>query len=248
MAFLVSDLLNNAASEIGILAAGTSLTSNDQALALNKFNRLRDNWNAEGLYLYATSLLDYTLTPNHNPHTIGPSGGDFTLSSVPRPPRIVQADLVLTDVSPNIYRPLKLVDDAWWMNNPVPTLATQIPFYLYYNEDWPLGKIYLWPVPATAYGLRLLINSAFGVAAASDTFTLPPGYEDAVTLSLAEAMCEAFVNQPPSPSLMMRAAQARERIRLMNSEIPTLACDPAANSMDSKPRASIANFLSGFFN
>lgn len=245
----ISDIISNALIELGVIAVGQTVPAEHSAFCLNKINRLFDNWNIEGDYAYASKLVDFVLTPNHDPHTIGTagSGADFIVTTV-RPPLIEQADLVITDVTPNIYRPLKIVDDAWWMNNPVPTLATQIPYYLFPNYGWPKGELHLWPVPTFAYTIRLNIWTPLASVALTDTFTLPPGYEDAVTLSLAESLVTAFPNAPGAAAIAVLAQQARTRVKSMNSEPPTMACDPAAQSLDSRPRASIANFLSGFFN
>jgi len=241
-----SDIISNAMQEINALAAGETLSSEDASFGLSKLNRLLDNWNTESLFIYGTLLFQGTLTAEHNPHTIGTSGTDFIVSTA-RPPKITKANLVLTDVTPNIFRPLVVVDDAWWMNNPVPTLETQIPYYLWPNYSWPTASLYLWPVPTKAYDIRLDLQTLFSSFALSDTFSLPPGYEDAVTLSLAESLTSAF-GKSPSPVLVQQAAAARGRVKSLNSEAPTMACDGAVQSMDSRPRASIANFLSGFFN
>jgi hypothetical protein len=240
------DVITNAFIEAGLYAPGEALSADDAAFGLNKLNRLNDNWNTESLYIFGTTLTEFQLTPNHNPHTIGLAAQtpDFTVTTS-RPPRIDVANLVLTDQSPVIYRPLKIVDDAWWMANPVPSLATQIPYYLYPNYGWPLGQIYLWPVPTVAYKLRLNLWNLFSSFALTDTFTLPPGYEDAVTLSLAETLTSTF-GKSPSPVLVQQAALARGRVKSQNSEAPEMRADGGVQSMDQRPSASIANILSGF--
>lgn len=239
-----TDIITNALIEIGVQAPGESLPSEQATFCLSKLNRLLDNWNTESLFIYGTQLFQGTLQVNHNPHTIGLSPSDFIVATS-RPPKILKANLVLTDVSPNIFRALEIVDDAWWMNNPVPSLATQIPYYLWPNYGWPQGQLYLWPVPTKAYDIQLDIDTLFTSFLIGDTFSLPPGYEDAVTLSLAEALM-APLGVQPSATLIQSAAAARARVKGMNSESPTMACDAGVQSMDSRPNASIANFLSGF--
>lgn len=241
-----SDVISNAMLEIGALAPGEALSAEDAAFGLSKLNRLFDNWNTESLFIYGTLLFQGTLTPNKNPHTIGlaTSTPDFSVVTA-RPPKILSANLVLTDQTPTIYRPLKIVDDDWWMANPMPSLATQIPYYLWPNYSWPQGNMFLWPVPTKAYDIRLDLWTLFSSLALTDTFTLPPGYEDAVTLSLAESLTSTF-GKSPSPVLVQQAALARGRVKSLNSEAPTMACDGAVQSMDARPSASIANFLSGF--
>ena len=242
------DVITNALVEIGVLAAGESPSGADTDFCLNKLNRLFDRFNVQNLAIYGTLLSDFVLTPSHNPHTIGPASAtpDFTVATA-RPPRINKANLILTDVSPNIHRPLTIVTEDWWMNNPTPTLETQIPYYLFPNYGWPLGQLYLWPVPTTAYSIRLDIDVLFASMALSDTFTFPPGYEDAVTLSLAEALLVPY-NADSAAGVAAQAARARGVIKSANSEAPEMACDGAYQSRDSLPRVSYANFLSGFIN
>lgn len=239
-----SDIITNAFVEGGIYAPGEPISADDMATGLTKFNRQFDNWNAESLFIYGTLLFQGTLTPNKNPHTIGLAGSDFIVATA-RPPKILSANLVLTDQTPNIFRPLKIVDDDWWMNNPMPSLATQIPYYLWPNYSWPQGNLFLWPVPTKAYDIRLDLWTLFANLALTDVFTLPPGYEDAATLTLAETLRGLF-EKPPSLTLSQGAAQARARVKSLNSEAPTMACDGGVQSMDQRPSASIANFLSGF--
>ena len=242
-----NDIITNALIELGVLAPGESLPTESATFCLDKLNRLFDNWNAESEFVYGTLLFQGTLTANHNPHTLGTSGADFTVTTS-RPPKILSANLVLTDVTPNIFRPLLLVDDDWWMKNPVPDLATQIPYYLWPNYAWPKMSLYLWPVPTKAYDIRLDLWTLFPSMAMTDVFTLPPGYEDAVTLSLAESLIPSFPGAPGAQGVALLASQARSRIKSLNSEAPTMASDGGVQSMDSRPRATMANFLSGFFN
>jgi hypothetical protein len=118
------ELITNAMLEINASMPGEALQADDAALGLSKLNRLLDNWNAESLFIYGTTLSDFTLTINHNPHTIGVSGSgaDFIVATA-RPPKIEAAALILTDQTPNIYSPLEIVDGDWWINNPTPTLS-----------------------------------------------------------------------------------------------------------------------------
>lgn len=247
----ISDLISNALIELGVLAAGQTVSADHSSFCLNKLNRLFDNWNADGDYIYATTLFRGTLTPNHSPHTIGITGltpaADLVVS-VTRPQKIDYANLILTDVTPNIHRKLTIKDDAWWMSNPIPDLATQIPYDLWPNYSWPLAQLYLWPVPTKAYDIEINLWTSLASVALTDTFTMPPGYEDAVTMSLAESLVSAFPSAPGAQTAALQAAQARGRIKALNSESPTMVCDGAAQSIDSRPTATIANFLSGFFN
>lgn len=245
MSTTARDIIKNAMYEVNILAAGEEPSNDDANFCLSKLNRQFDNWNAESLFIFGTFFFQGTLTPGKNPHTMGSagSGADFIVPTA-RPPRIDLANLVLTDQSPVIYRPIDIVDEAWWMALAIPDLQTSIPYKLYPNYGWPLAQLYLWPVPTKNYDIRLNLWTLFSSLALTDTFTLPPGYEDAVTLSLAESIAPAF-GAVISPEIANAAMAARARVKSLNSEASPMMCDSAVQSLDSRPSASIANFLSG---
>lgn len=243
------DLITACLRANGVTASGETPTGDEANDALQVGNSMLDSWNAESLFIYSSLIQEFTLTPAKNPHTIGVTANspDFTVTGQ-RPVRIDQANLILTDVTPNIYRPLKIVDDSWWMNNPVPSLSTQIPYYLFYNEAWPNGQIYLWPVPSTAYGIRLnMWTPLIQFPALTTAISLPPGYEEALKYNLCVRLAaEGFGILNPATAEL--AVESKARIQALNLQAPSMQCDGAVQSMDSRPRASIANFLSGFFN
>jgi hypothetical protein len=111
----------------------------------------------------------------------------------PRPQRIDQANLILTDNSPYTELPLNIRDDEWWMDNRVKSLQSNVPTDLHYDANFPNGSLYFWPVPATSYQVRLKL---WGVIpqfpSFTYTFSLPPGYQKAVKLSLARDLVGSF--------------------------------------------------------
>lgn len=215
------DLITAALQEIGANAPGENPSAAESSTGLKKLNRLVDQWNAQNLFLYSVSFVSYALTPNLQPHTIGPSGATFTVAV--RPIKIRHANLVLNNVTPNVRVPLNIRDAAWWANQRVQGITSSIPTDLFYSTDWPLGKIYLWPVPTTAYLLELetyTILSSF--AALTTTFSLPPGYEDAITYSLAESFYATFKTPPETQVVISELARkARAAIQSLNS-VPTV--------------------------
>lgn len=219
MSVLVTDLIANSMKEIGALAPGETPTSDEQTDILGKLNRLLDRWNTQRLYTYNVNFVNYTLTPNLQPHTIGPSG-TFTVSV--RPVEIKWAAIILNNVTPNVTSPLTLRDDDWWANQRVKSLATSLPTDLYYSPDFPNGSLFMWPIPTTAWGLELETRTILSSVVISDTINLPPGYEDAITLTLAEDICSMF-EKTPNPVLLSAAMRARAAIKSTNSFSPRIS-------------------------
>lgn len=208
------DIITDALRELNAIDAEQDASAADAAFGLRKLVRIFDNWNSEGQAAYVVTTTDHTLVPSTSPHTIGPSG-TFTAT---RPESIEQASIV----AGGIVYPLTLRDRAWYDGLTTPTLTTDIPTDLHYRETYPNGSLYLWPVPSAAYTLRIAARVAFSTSiAASDTFSLPPGYQDAVTLTLAEDLAGPFGAQIP-PTLPQKAMQARARIFRANNRPPSI--------------------------
>lgn len=194
------DLITDALRELNILDAEQEAQAADAAFLLRKLNRLFDSWNAKGAGAYALVNADYTLTPSLNPHTIGASG-TFTAT---RPDAIEQAALV----SGGVVYPLVLRSFDWWNTLTTPTLEATIPTDLAYRASYPNASLYLYPVPSSAVTLRLTTRTPLAAVTLATDVALPPGYQEALTLTLAEDCAENF-GTAVSPRLALRAQVAR---------------------------------------
>jgi len=187
----IQDLCQDALLEIGVLAQGESIQAGDAAFTLGKLQRLLNSWNANRRAVYATTFVTNPLTPSLSPHTIGPTGATWTVTQ--RPVSIAGAALVLTTSSPAATLPITIRDAVWYDSLTVPDLTSAVPTDLYYQPDWPLGKLFFWPIPTTADDVQLMIRLVLDdTVALGDPFTLPPGYQEAVTLTLAASLCRSY--------------------------------------------------------
>lgn len=212
----------DALMEIGALAQGESLSAGDADFTLGKLNRLLDNWNGEHQASYAQQFTTFTLTPSLSPHTIGPTG---TWVTTQRPVTIESLSLILSAPTSS-YVPITLRDAQWWADQVTPTLASTFPTDCYYEPAWPDGSLYFWPVPETAYDVEVEQRVLLAAVALTDVFTLPPGYRDAITLTLAEECAPAF-GRDISPRTTQSAGYARARIFANNIVVPTIQTSDA---------------------
>lgn len=234
------ELCQDAAREIGVFGEGNSLLEADANFFLGVLNRLLDNWNAERAAVYASAFQSFTLTPALSPHTIGPVGATWTMAV--RPVSITSAALILSGGSMPIYLPLTVRDNQWWADQTTPTLSTSIPTDVYYQPDFPLGKLYFWPVPTVAYQVDLETRVLLAqVLLTTELVQLPPGYRDALTLTVAEQSCRAF-GRPVAPDLAMSAGKARARIFANNDVTPNLVTQDSGMPSG---RGSYLNWRSG---
>jgi hypothetical protein len=214
--YKVIDIITDALLEMGGIAQGQAPSGSIVQLGLRKLNRLIDTFNAKKLFIYAVSFDTYTYTPNLAIHTIGP-GGDFDVAQ--RPVKIQDAAVILNDVDV----PVDVEDAQWWAGQTVKAQTSTFPTSLYYEPAWPLGKIYLWPIPTVAYDLRLETwVSLTQFEKLTDSFSLPPGYLELIISGLAVTLCPAF-GKSPDATLVANAQRALVLVQGNNSKAPRIS-------------------------
>lgn len=198
------DLVTNAAKELNIVDASDVLDAADAVFILGKLNRILDRWNGLGIASYVVQFYTPTLTPSLQPHTIGPTG---VLLFAVRPDSIPGANRF----DGTTKTPIRIHDEQWWLRQSTPAQTGTFVTDLYYRPSWPNGELFFWPVPSSANVIELMMRVPFAIGTLNTTFSLPPGFEDAVTLTLAEEIAEAF-GATPGPQLMQGAASARAQL------------------------------------
>lgn len=226
MQVAVADLLFGALAEIKVARAGDVLEPEAQASALYILNEWLDMLNGNGRALYASSFPQFTLIPNHQPHTIGgtgsgadwinPTNGGSAL--IARPVRIKGANLILPG---SIRKKVDVIGDEDWMAVTAFAITTTIPKKLAYSPDWPTGSIRLWPVPTAAYSLELWIDTLLAQLLATDIIDLPMGYPAAMRLTLAELLAPTF-NAVVSRKTEQAAIRARAIAFGTNDIMPSI--------------------------
>jgi hypothetical protein len=258
----VGQVITNALYEINVVAPGENPDPLEMNFALSKFNQLLDSWSARAEKIYAYDLLSatpgpsptpYLLVPNLYPHTIGPAAfpseptaptPTFIVNGE-RPVRIKHINILLNNVTPVVRYPCTKRDKDWWATERVQTITTTLPTDFYYRPDWPLGSIFFWPVPSYAYGVEIEIETFLnGAANLTTQFIFPPGYELAITLTLAELLCPSFEKQP-NPILVASALRARQSIDGLNAQPPRIDLGGDWTTSTRKPRPSF-NYHTGY--
>lgn len=248
MSILVTTLIKDALLELGVVRPAETPTADQSVVSLRILNRILDDWNADERAVYNVSFQEYTFIPDQQLHTIGPaaSSPDFTYTI--RPERIVGANVLLNTTTPTVKVPINIRDDSWWLSLPVPSIETAFPTDLYYSPEWPLGKIYFWPIPSTAYGVQLELYAILSSVLIGDTINLPPGYQSALTLSLAEELVNIQGCNPAIVgSILGRAGKARARIFDVNDDPPKIQTQDSGMPQVSVNRATF-NYRTGLDN
>jgi len=188
MAVTANDLITRAMKSLQSLGGGevpSAAEANDGLVALNA---MLDSWSNEGLNAYEVQEQSFTLVVGTSSYTIG-SGG---VINVTRPMDIVQA--YVQDSGSNNFL-MNIVPRDIWNNigNRGSTITSQIPDTLFYDPQFPLGVINIFPTPLLGYTVffdSLLQQVTF--ATLTTALSMPPGYERAMVYNLAVEISSMF--------------------------------------------------------
>lgn len=225
LTYTVLDIIDDALTENGIKGPGEPVEDDVGQWAFRKLNYLFDTWATSKKYVYASAFNDYVL-PSNLPvaadgsakATIGPGPG-ATYFAAQRPVKILSASAIINNTTPPVLAPIQINDNQWWAGVTLPGITSMYPTDLFYNPIFPNGELYLWPISNTAFGLRLetwVLLSQFGsitdpIGGPGSSFTVPPGYRNAIMLSLAESL-QPGADKLSNPQLKSDAAAARAAI------------------------------------
>jgi hypothetical protein len=192
-----------------------------QTLGLTRYNSILNQRNAARMSVYATLFPTFTTTSGLSPHTIGLTANSPTWTVTGnRPVDIDGANMQQgSGVSLLNIGPLVKRDRAWWLANALPQLQSGIPTDFYYEPTWPNGSVYLWPVPNAAITMQLELRVVLLEVAEADItndFSLPPGYQRDLTLTLAEDLCGPL-SVPMPAHLPIKAREARAIVQGNNN-------------------------------
>ncbi|RLC24894.1 MAG: hypothetical protein DRH93_03300 [Deltaproteobacteria bacterium] len=174
----VQEIINDAAIEIGILVAGGSLGTEDEAWVLRKFNRYLNTLSKEGLNFDIKTREQFTLTSGTKIYSIGVAQDFDTV----RPILIDYAYIRINDTDYSCR--VRHIDEYDKIVNKASRDGR--PYRLYYNPKYQFGEITLFPNPDDSYALHLVSIKPFTTyTLLSATVELPAEYEEVFVLNLA---------------------------------------------------------------
>ena len=208
----VQQVINRSLRLIGVLATGQTPEADETADALTALNAMLDGWMNDKLMTYSLQNITVPLVAGTASYTIGTSGATVTATS---PVRIESA---YTRKS-NIDYLIELIDSNQYNGIGSKTSASDIPEYLYFNGTNPNSTITLYPVPNEVNNLYLTVWTPYAAfAAATDTFTMPNGYEDAVAYNLAIRLWPEYPAVQLSPVVIELAKTTLASIKRINQQ------------------------------
>lgn len=209
-----SDILNGAAKSLGYLGRGEVLGAGDAVDALVCFNRMLDSWSNEKLMSFPVLERSFNMIAGQQQYTVG-SGGYVNSA---RPWDIIQA--FVRDFQGNDY-PVKVIPRDQWNDIGAKYITSQIPDQLFYDPQYPLGIINIFPVPLIGYAIFFDSTlDQLDAASLTQAISLPVGYERAYVFNLAlELMSFGFpclLDDKAMGRLTVNAMEAKGNIKRAN--------------------------------
>lgn len=201
-----------------VIGKGETPDDDESADGLEALNAMLDSWQIDKLYVYQVRTEQFTWTANQQTQTVG-AAGDFVTDL---PTRIAD-DCSFTINSIDYF--VRLIDVDAWTNIPNKTIQSSFPWWIYPEYGAALVTLNAYPIPNASITFNLRTWKRLqNFSALTTALALPPGYERAITFSLAEEFGPEFGVQVP-PSVMQKASAARNNLRRINALSPIMATE-----------------------
>lgn len=219
------ELIQDAMEMLRLYAPGEDVSAPDLARGWSTLNDLNDSWSNESLTCFVWLTQTFTLIPNKFQYTVGGAGADVT---GPRPLRVSNAlgAAYLLDTNLNRYM-IDVVDQLKWNWVTTAVADANLPGYLFYDAQFPLGIINLWPTPTTGYTCSFLSYAQLTDWTTLDTDVgFPPGYKRAYSTNLAVELKAYFKEAQLDETIVVRARESKANIKRTNMREQIAVFDP----------------------
>jgi hypothetical protein len=214
------DLITSGLVEIGVYADPETLSDADAQRGLTILNRMLDSWSNEDLICFAQLEQSGTLSPGKFQYKIG-AGATFPDFPLQRPIRLKvgPGSAYLLDPTGNRYPVDVYTRETWNQIGNISNVTANIPAAIFYDSQFPLATINVFPVPNIGY--TLFWDSYLQLTEFSDLddpVTLPPGYIQAIVSALKWRFWRPFKpdNAPIPPDIILEADGAKMVVKRAN--------------------------------
>jgi len=213
------DLITLTLKNSGITGVGQTPSAEDINDAMVHLNDMITQWARRRWLVYhlvdvvfqATGALSYSIG----------AGGDI---DVARPDQIESAFFrQITGGGPNtVDYPLDVLYSREEYNRIALKDMPAFPSMLFYDSGYPLGNVFLWPVPSNLYEIHLSLKASLQTFTnLTNNIVFPPEYNEALRLNLGVRLRIAY-QMPSDPGLNALAKVALNTLKNSNAQIPTL--------------------------
>ncbi len=220
------DLITFTLKAAGVLGVGQSALPEDYNDAFDALNAMLGVWNRNRWLVW--HLLDVSIvSTGAQSYTIGHAGGVAGDFDTPRPDRIEAAFarlLVGTSTANQIDVPLEVLQSREDYNRiAFKMLATTYPTCVFYDSAYPIGTIYVWPVPrAGTVEIHLSLKETLTqFTSFTQAINMPGEFLEALWTNLAIRLAPIYQYET-RPEVIALAKASLATIRGANTQIPKL--------------------------
>ena len=219
MTYLVGDIVTRSLRLAGIIGIGQRMSPVDAQTSMDALQDILAQWQVQRWLVYGLTTNSITATGQLS-YTIGP-GGDINMV---RPDRIESAFMRFRNSGAvTVDRSLALINSREDYNQITVKNIGSIPAAVYYDNAFPLGSLYFWPVPLGGT-CDLFVTTKIALPLISDmtqVLSMPPAYFAALRYELASVLRVEYT-LPPDPKLEGMVTKAKAILRNSNAQVPTL--------------------------
>lgn len=176
-------LIKAALRVVGGYAPGETPTTAETTDALEALKFMLRHWSAKNIRLYYTTQDTLALT-GATSYTIGTPGGNIATA---RPSSIRGAYI---KSSGGIDSPVRIIDEGYYRRISLKSLGGTAE-YLWFSPEYPLAKLYLWPLGTGTLYLDSMKPLTDPAAIGSDV-AFPPEYDEAIKYGLAVRLAPEY--------------------------------------------------------
>ena len=213
-----SDIISLALKTANVIGVGQTPLAQDINDSFNQLNMMMAQWQRRRYMVYELVTVSLQSTGAES-YTIG-LGQQFNIT---RPVKLEFAYFRMNSGTPlPVDYPLQVLRAQEDYDRISIKNLNAFPQYVYYDTGFPVGNIYVWPVPNNQYEIFLSVMvqlQKFNTI--SDEIILPPEYLDALHWNLARRLCVVY-GVPITPELTGYAEASMRAIEEVNSQIPLL--------------------------
>ena len=220
------DLIKRALRLARVDQAGETSDANVAQDALDTLNTMLDAWSIEECLVFCKRREELTINLGQYKYLIGPASAGTVDWDTELPNRITSAFIRdPANVTPVDFW-MEIIESKKYDSIYQKATAANYPQFLYYNRKFPIGEIYLWPVPATALVLGLTSWQRLSNLANLNTeIDLPDGYKAALEYNLAQWIAGEY--RPLSPEVAALAMSTKENLKPNQTEAIIMKTDVA---------------------
>jgi hypothetical protein len=237
-----NDLITGALRKLGVYAPGETLSAADATDALDTLNGLFDILSNEDLAIFNSNENVFPLVNGQFQYSVGVGAADWNIQ---RPIRITQAYSRLTSTSGGVDFGCEIRPLAEYAQITMKQLPGPWPKRLFYNPTFPLGTVYLWPVPTIVASFHVWTDEILQSVSLATQLQLPQGYFLGLQWMLCELLSPEY-GKPITPDIARLARQFRRILKTTN-ERPVAISGIEATGMTSGQMNDAGWILHGGF-